>query len=60
MGRSRARRAPAWSRVPHQLRLQEFPFGLPDLGPRDREVLVVSNNMAERVGKFLQVARQRG
>ena len=59
-GMSRARRAPQWSRMPHQLRSMEHPAGLPALSDTDRQTLQLSNQIADRTAHLLHLAIARG
>ena len=59
-GMSRARRAPQWSRLPHQLRSSDHPAGLPNLTPADHLTLTTSNRIAARTAHLLRLAVARG
>ena len=53
---SRARRAPAWSRMPHQLRAKEHPAGLPALSAADSKKVEMGNLLSRRAASLAQLA----
>ena len=57
---SRARRAPAWSKFPHQLRSSEFVRGLPTLEGKDLSLVRRRNKIADRAGELLEQCAIRG
>ena len=57
---SRARRAPAWSRMPHQLRSAARPNGLQGLAPKDAERVATGNALAAAAHRLLALGRARG
>ena len=55
---SRARRAPLWSRMPHQLRSAAHPSGIPQLEGRDLETLQRGNRLSRIASKFIKLAEE--
>ena len=53
---SRARRAPAWSRMPHQLRAKDHPAGLPSLSAADNQKVEMGNLLSRRAARLAQLA----
>ena len=53
---SRAQRAPAWSRMPHQLRSKDHPAGLPNLSAAENKKVEVGNLISRRAARLASLA----
>ena len=57
---SRARRAPTWSQMPHRLRSDKYPAGLPHLTDQDATLLSEGNLLSRGTTLLLQAAQAQG
>ena len=57
---STARRAPSWSRMPHRIRSNEHPTGLPGLSQSDGAIVANGNLLSRRASAILKAACVRG
>ena len=55
---SKARRAPAWSKMPHQLRSREFVMGLASLEGKDLAACELGNNNLAATMKLIRTLRR--
>ena len=57
---SKARRAPAWSKMPHKLRSPEQPHGIKGLSAKDAATLSNGNCLSKRANAIIRRACERG
>ena len=57
---SKARRAPAWSKMPHKLRSPEHPHGIKGLSAKDAATLSNGNCLSKRANAIIRQACKRG